>query len=110
MSDEAKSQELQEAVKKAVLDLLAHEHFGLAGFTFPLNDKLSVTVGKTRFTTDSVRFSLMEEHGVSVKTGLMGRSARWIASYEVNGFSHLFVGPTARDAVDLAIADVQQRP
>jgi hypothetical protein len=110
MSDEAKSQQLQEAVKKAVLDMLAHEHFGLAGFTFPLNDKLSVTVGQTRFITDSVRFSLMEEHGVSVKTGLMGRAARWVASYDVNGFSHLFAGPTARDAVDLAIAELQKPP
>jgi hypothetical protein len=59
MVDDLYSQQLQEAVRKAVLDLLAHEHVGLAGFSFPLNDRLSVAVKQTHLLMDSDRFEAM---------------------------------------------------
>jgi hypothetical protein len=105
MADDLHSQRLQEAIKNAVLDLLAHEHVGLAGFTFSLNDRLSVAVKQTRLIMDSDRFESMEKHGISVRPGFAGRDIEWIANFEHNGFTRVFAGATAREAIDLAIAD-----
>jgi hypothetical protein len=105
MVDDLYVRELQEAVRKAVLDLLAHEHVGLAGFTLPLNDRLSVKVGQTQRASDSDRFDSMDRYAVSAGPAFSGRGSRWIASFETNGYTHVFAGETVREAVDLAIAD-----
>src|SRR4051812_21265082 len=105
MVDDLHVRHLQEAVKKAVLDLLAHEHVGLAGFTFSLNDRLSVMVGQTQRVKDSDRFDAMDHYGVSAGPAFSGRAARWVSSFQTNGFTHVFAGETVREALDLAIAN-----
>jgi hypothetical protein len=47
----------------------------------------------------------MDKYGIGARPGFSGRADRWVSSFEASGYTHVFAGATAREAVDLAIAD-----
>jgi hypothetical protein len=100
----ARRRKLQDAVTKAVEDLLAHENLAPAGFSFPLDEKLTVTIADQSILADRDRLSAVQALKMNIGPGeSFQENFPWVASFHSDDYVQVFDGATPREAIDKAI-------
>jgi hypothetical protein len=100
----ARRRKLQDAVKKAVEELLAHENIAPAGFSFSIGETLTVTIAPDSILDDRERLSAIQLLKLNIGPGeSFQEDVPWIARFHTDDDVHVFAGDTPREAIDKAI-------
>jgi hypothetical protein len=104
----ARRRQLEDAVKKAVQELLAHESIPPAAFYLSLDENMTVTIGPESLVDDRDRLNAIGRLQMNIGPGeSFQEDVPWVASFATDGpdgYVHVFAGATLREAIDKAIA------